>query len=108
MSGSSASIVGAFQVGCEKFNKNLTQGPDIAPEIEGALVDDIRMAKQESLEHRARTVQLRVKKSEKLVVDLDLKPFAIAVGRDNIIKNEMGNKVALLMEQRKGRGHLME
>ena len=29
-------------------------------------------------------------------------------GRDNIIKNEVGNKVALLMEQRKGRGHLME
>jgi hypothetical protein len=100
--------VGAFQVGCEKFNKNLTQGPDIAPEIEGALVGDIRMATQESLKHRARTVQLRVKESEKLVVDLDLKPFPLAVGRDNIVKNEMGNKVALLVEQRKGRGHLME
>ena len=91
--------VGAFQIGGEKFNKNLAQGPDIAPEIEGTLVDDIGMAKQESLQHGARAIQLGVKESEKLVIDLDLQPFTVAVGRNNIIEDKMGEVLSKIREK---------
>jgi hypothetical protein len=89
----------------KQFHENFAQRPDIASEIEGAVVDNVWMTSQKSLQHGPGLIHLGIKEAGEFVIYFNFKLFPLTFENNDVVQNKMRDKVTDLVEALEDRGY---
>jgi hypothetical protein len=100
--------VADLEVAREQLDEDFGKRPDVTSKIERPLVDDVRVAAQELLQHRGGPVEFGVDEARELVVDLDFGLLVRAPDHHDIVQDQVRDEMPVPMQHGEDFGHLVK